>query len=108
VLLAAGIRNLVVGHHPEGSPLGIAYLVIAASAMFTLAFRKRALSAQLESHSLVHEARVTFLDGALATTVLLALVANLAFGWWWADAGASIAVAFVAVGEGVVTPRRHG
>ncbi len=53
--------------------------------MFVLSWRKRSLGSSLENHPLEHEARITFLDGLLATGVLLALVANLALGWWWAD-----------------------
>ena len=107
VLLAGGIRNLVVEQRPDDSPLGIAYLAITAGVMFGLAVAKRRLSATVESHPLVHEARVTFLDGILATSVLLALTVNAVFDWWWADPIAAILVAVVAIVEGMAAPREH-
>jgi divalent metal cation (Fe/Co/Zn/Cd) transporter len=106
-LLAGGIRNLVVEQRPDDSPWGIAYLAITAGVMFGLAIAKKRLSATVESHPLVHEARVTFLDGILATSVLLALTANAALDWWWADPAAAILVAVVAIFEGLAAPREH-
>ena len=106
-LLAGAIETLVAGRHPDDSPAGIAYLGVTAVVMFTLSWRKRALSDAVGSHPLVHEARITFLDGVLATSVLLALAANAAFGWWWADPIAAILVALVAIAEGIQAPRQH-
>lgn len=107
VLLVGGVRHLVVEQRPDDSPAGIAYLAVTACVMLSLAFAKRRLSATVESHPLVHETRVTFLDGILATSVLLALVANSAFGWWWADPIAAIGVAVLAIFEGLAAPREH-
>jgi len=107
VLLVAGIRNLVIGHRPDESPFGIAYLALTGSVMFGLAIAKRRLSEKMHNHPLVHEARVTFLDGLLATAILLALASNSAFGWWWADPVAAIAVAVIAIFEGLAAPREH-
>jgi divalent metal cation (Fe/Co/Zn/Cd) transporter len=106
-LMAGAIETLVAGRHPDDSPAGIAYLGLTAVVMFTLSWRKRALSHTLDSHPLVHEARITFLDGVLATSVLLALATNSAFGWWWADPVAAILVALVAIAEGIQAPRQH-
>jgi divalent metal cation (Fe/Co/Zn/Cd) transporter len=39
------------------------------------------------------------LDGALATSILLALAVNAALGWWWADPVATLLVAAVAANE---------
>ncbi len=69
--------------------------------MFSLAIGKRRLGARLGNHPLATEARITFLDGCLATGVLLALVVNIAFGWWWADPLAAALVGIAAVPEGV-------
>jgi divalent metal cation (Fe/Co/Zn/Cd) transporter len=108
VLLAAGIRNLVTEHRPDESPIGIAYLAVTACVMFGLAVAKRRVSVEIHNHPLVHEARVTFLDGLLASAILLALVSNVAFGWWWTDPVAAILVAVIAIFEGLATPREHG
>jgi divalent metal cation (Fe/Co/Zn/Cd) transporter len=106
-LLAGAIETLVSGRHPDDSLAGIAYLGVTAVVMFTLSWRKRALSDTVDSHPLVHEARITFLDGVLATSVLLALAANAALGWWWADPIAAILVALAAIAEGIQAPRQH-
>lgn len=107
LLLAGAIETLVAGRHPADSPAGIAYLAATAVVMFTLSWRKRVVSAEVDSHPLVHEARITFLDGVLATGVLLALAANAALDWWWADPVAAILVAAAAIVEGIQAPRKH-
>lgn len=107
VLLAAGVRNLAIGHRPDDSPWGIAYLALTAVVMFGLAVAKQRTSRAIDDHPLVHEARVTFLDGTLAIGILLALVLNAAFGWWWADSLAAIVVGVLAVFEGIAAPKQH-
>jgi divalent metal cation (Fe/Co/Zn/Cd) transporter len=100
-LFAGAIDTLVTANHPEHSPFGIAYLGLTAVVMFTLAWRKRGLGSDLADHPLATEARLTFLDGVLASGVVAALVANVAFSAWWADPLAAIGVAVVAVPEGI-------
>jgi divalent metal cation (Fe/Co/Zn/Cd) transporter len=46
------------------------------------------------------EARVTLIDGLLATAVLIGLVLNAAVGWWWADPAAAFVIAYYGVREG--------
>ena len=98
-LLVAGVRTLALGERPEASPWGIAYLAGTAAVMFGLAVAKRRLADQLGSGPLRAEASMTFLDGSLASGVLIALALNLAFGWWWADPAAALVVAVVAARE---------
>jgi len=69
--------------------------------MFVLAWRKRRLGDAVSSHPLVTEARMTLLDGVLASGVLLALVLNAAFSAWWADPLAAAAVALAALRESI-------
>jgi len=107
VLLAGVARDLLTDHRAGGSSLGIAYLAMTAVVMFSLALAKQRVSADLDNHPLSHEARVTMLDGALATGILLALVANAAFDWWWADPLAAAVIGIVAISEGIAAPREH-
>lgn len=95
-LTFAGIRALVTGAEPESSPLGIAYLTVTAIVMFTLAAWKSRIGKRLANEPFLAEARMTFLDGWLATAILTALALNAAAGWWWADPGAALVVAVVA------------
>ena len=101
VLVAASVRALVRQEHPASSPWGVAYLAIAALAMFGLAGLKRNIALELGSETVQAEAGMTFLDGCLSTSVLTALILNASFGWWWADATAALVVAAAALHEGI-------
>ena len=101
ILIVAAVEGLASGREADQSPLGIGYLAVTAVVMFTLSWRKRLFGTSLENHPLEHEARITFLDGMLATGVLLALVANVAFGAWWADPIAAALVGLAAIPEGL-------
>ena len=100
-LLVAGVRALWIGAEPESSPLGIAYLAATAVVMFGLAAGKRRVGRRLASAPFLAEARMTFLDGCLATAILVALALNTAFGWSWADAVAALVVSAAAAREAV-------
>jgi divalent metal cation (Fe/Co/Zn/Cd) transporter len=90
---------LVVGHHPKHSVLGIAWTAVTAVVMFTLAAGKAQTGAALDTPVLQTEGRVTFIDGLLATAVMLGLVLNAAFGAWWADPIAGFVIVFYGVRE---------
>lgn len=100
-LCAASIRGLVLAGRPASSPLGIAYLAVTAVAMFSLAVLKRRTATQMASETLSAEASMTFLDGCLSSSILVALVLNTTLGWWWTDALAALVVAGFAMSEGV-------
>jgi len=99
LLTIGAVSALVAGHEAGDSPIGIAYLAMTALVMFALALAKRRTAHQLGSRPLAAEASLTMLDGALATSILLALAANTALGWWWADPVATLLVAGVAANE---------
>ena len=92
-LLVAGIYNLAQRNEAGSSPFGILYLAITACAMFTLAAKKRSLARAARSEPLGAEAQMTFLDGCLATGILVALVMNAMWSIWWADPAAACLVA---------------
>ncbi len=100
-LCVASVRSLVVGSRPGSSPLGIGYLAVTAMAMFGLSILKRRTARQMGSETLRAEAAMTFLDGCLSSSILVALVLNAALGWWWTDAVAALAVAGFAAAEGI-------
>jgi divalent metal cation (Fe/Co/Zn/Cd) transporter len=90
---------LGTGFHPRHSPLGIAWTAFTAAAMFALAVGKARTGAALGNPVLTTEGRVTFVDGLLATAVLLGLLLNSLAGWWWADPVAGYVLAFYALRE---------
>ena len=67
--------------------------------LFGLAWGKARTGEALENRVLQTEGRVTFVDGILATAVLVGLVLNAAAGWWWADPVAGYVLVFYAVRE---------
>ena len=44
----------------------------------------------------------------LSATVLFGLILNLAFGWWWADPLAALAIVPLVIKEGVETFEEDG
>ena len=101
-LLTASAYELARGGAADSSPLGVAYLAVTAAVMFGLAAKKRALARAAGSGPLGAEANVTFLDGCLATSVLVALVLNAVWGIGWADPVAALLVGAVCFREAAV------
>jgi divalent metal cation (Fe/Co/Zn/Cd) transporter len=95
----AAISDLATGRQADASPLGIVYLAIAATVMFSLAIAKRRIASALGSAPLRSEATVTLLDGVLSTSTLVGLALNALFAWWWADPAAALIVALAAFNE---------
>jgi divalent metal cation (Fe/Co/Zn/Cd) transporter len=86
-------------YHSHHSPLGIIWTALTAIAMFALAAGKNRTGRQLQNPVLITEGRVTVIDGLLACAVLLGLVLNLAFGWWWADPAAGLVIVYYTLKE---------
>ena len=107
-LAFSSIRSLITAHEAESSPLGIAYLAVTSLVMLGLARRKRRVGTALDSEPFLAEAQMTFLDGCLAASILLALALNSLFGWWWADPAAAGLVGVVAAREAVEQWREGG
>lgn len=84
-LLVQSSLVLVVGYRPQHSVAGIVWTAVTAVVMFVLAAGKARTGAVLGNPVLATEGRVTFVDGILATAVLVGLILNMTAGWWWAD-----------------------
>ncbi|HVW80191.1 MAG TPA: cation transporter [Mycobacteriales bacterium] len=90
---------LVARFHPHHSSAGILWTALTAAAMFALARGKANIGRALHNPVLVTEGRVTAIDGLLAVAVLIGLVLNAAFGWWWADPVAAYVLVYYAARE---------
>jgi divalent metal cation (Fe/Co/Zn/Cd) transporter len=90
---------LISGYRPAHSPAGIVWTALTAAVMFVLASGKARIGAALDNPVLRTEGRVTLVDGILAVAVLVGLVFNVAFGWWWADPVAGYVLVFYAARE---------
>ena len=86
--------SLVSGAHSNHSRVGVAWTAITAVVMFTLAASKAKTGRALDNPVLITEGRVTFIDGLLATAVLLGLILNALFGTWWVDPLAGFVIVF--------------
>jgi len=97
---AQSIYVLVTAAHPRHSLAGIVWLALTAAAMFALAVGKGRTGRALGNRVLQTEARVTAIDGLLATAVLLGLILNAAAGLWWADPAAAFVIVYYGAREG--------
>lgn len=91
--LYIAVQSIVVlasGDHPGRSVAGAVWLAVTALAMCVLAYGKADTGRRLDNIVLGTEARITLIDGALATTVLIGVALNAAAGLWWADPVAAL------------------
>lgn len=102
VIYIAGqlIFTLAAGIHPATSIGGIVWLAATLIAMLLLAWGKRVTGAQLKNEVLLTEGKVTLVDAYLAGAVLIGLILNAIFGWWWADPLASLVIIYYGAREG--------
>jgi divalent metal cation (Fe/Co/Zn/Cd) transporter len=99
-VVAGSAIDLVTMAHPERSPVGIALTIGSLLIMPLLGWRKQRTGTALGNPLVLADAAETILCATLAATTLLGLVLFAAFGWWWADPIAALAVAYFAVREG--------
>jgi divalent metal cation (Fe/Co/Zn/Cd) transporter len=93
--------DLVAQSRPDDSPVGIALAVASLIVMPWLVARKRKLAVEIYSRSLKADSTQTLLCTYMSAFLLVGLVANALLGWWWADPVAGLAIAALAVREGI-------
>jgi divalent metal cation (Fe/Co/Zn/Cd) transporter len=102
------IRTLIDGHHAAVSPVGIALSVFSLVTMPLLGIAKQRIADEIGSAATKGEGRQNILCAYLAGALLIGLVGNAAFGAWWLDPIVGLAIAAVAVKEGVEAWRGDG
>jgi divalent metal cation (Fe/Co/Zn/Cd) transporter len=95
------IMSLVSRQEPENSPLGIGITALSLVIMPLLAWYETHTGRELKSKSVLADAKQLLLCSYLSGTVLIGLLMNTLFGWWWADSVAAFVVAILAVREGI-------
>jgi divalent metal cation (Fe/Co/Zn/Cd) transporter len=93
-------RTLVTVDRPDESWLGIGLAAVTLVTMPPLAAAKGRIGDRLDSSATRSEGRQNLLCAYLSAGLLVGLGANALFGWWWADPGAALLIAAVAVREG--------
>jgi divalent metal cation (Fe/Co/Zn/Cd) transporter len=101
VVVGAGRDLLGAGGEAGGSTVGIVLAALSLAVMPTLAWAKRRTALALDSPTLRADAQETLLCAWLSAALLAGLALNVAFGWWWADPVAALAIAGLAVNEGI-------
>ncbi|WP_327090118.1 hypothetical protein OIE66_05725 [Nonomuraea sp. NBC_01738] len=105
-LVAHVAHDLQAGHRAAGSALGVAVTAIGLIVMPFLGVAKRRLAGRLGSAATAGEGAQNLICAAMAAGVLGGLAAG-ALGWWWVDPAVALALAAVAVREGVRAWRGH-
>ncbi|MGC0273877.1 cation diffusion facilitator family transporter [Pseudactinotalea sp. Z1739] len=85
----------------DSSPLGIGIAALSLIVMPALAWLEHRTGRELQSKSVMADARQLVLCVYLSGTVLIGLLLNTLFGWAWADSVAALVVAFLAIREGL-------
>lgn len=86
---------------PEKSPVGIAIAAASVVVMPLLARAKRKVATAMNSAAMQADSRQNDLCAYLSAIVLGGLLLNAAFGWWWADPSAALAMVPIIVKEGL-------
>jgi divalent metal cation (Fe/Co/Zn/Cd) transporter len=102
------VQQLVNAEHPEVSVLGMVLTATSLVGMPILGIAKQRVAARLGSQATHGEGTQNLLCAYLAGAVLLGLAGNALFGWWWLDSIAALAIAGVALKEGLDTWRGEG
>ena len=93
---------------PRHSPLGIGLAAASLVVMPTLSILQRRAGRELGSRSAVADSKQALLCTGLSGVLLVGLVLNSLLGWGWADPVAALAIAAVAVREGIDAWRGDG
>ena len=95
------VRSLTGGGEAQHSTPGIVIAALSLAIMPVLSWLQRRAGRELGSRTAVADSKQTLLCTYLSAVLLIGLVLNSTLGWWWADAGAALVIAAIAVREGV-------
>ncbi|CAM4094298.1 cation diffusion facilitator family transporter [Mycobacterium basiliense] len=99
------VTALTARDRPQTSWVGIALAITSMIVMPLLGRAKRHLGARLGSATTSGEGTQNLLCAYLAGAVLVGLLGNALWGWWWLDPVVALAIAVLAVWEGTKTWR---
>jgi divalent metal cation (Fe/Co/Zn/Cd) transporter len=100
-ITAESVRDLVAGHHPEATVIGMALTAAALLEMPLLGRAKHRLGQRLGSAATTGEGTQNYLCAAQAAAVLAGLAVTAAWpGGWWLDPLIGLGIAAVAIREG--------
>ncbi|HYZ93778.1 MAG TPA: cation transporter [Actinomycetota bacterium] len=97
----AAVDDLLTRDSPEASIPGVVLAAVSLVTMPFLARAKRRLAPALGSSAVIAEAEQTQICALLSGVLLIGLMANATFGWWWADPLSALGIAGLAGWAGV-------
>lgn len=100
-VLFDAVSTLFSGHEPERSLVGIVLAALSLVIMPIVSFVQRRSGLGLGSQSVVADSKQTLLCTYMSAALLVGLLANALFGWWWADPIAGLVIAALALREGI-------
>ena len=93
-------RSLLSGETAAHSTVGIVLAAVSLLVMPGLSYAQRRAGRELGSASAVADSKQTLLCTYLSGVLLVGLLLNSLFGWYWADPVVALVIAAVAVKEG--------
>jgi divalent metal cation (Fe/Co/Zn/Cd) transporter len=99
VIYESGIK-LLNQQEPGESLIGIVLAAVSLVVMPLLALWKKKVAREIGSRALRADALETIACSYLSLTLLVGLAANAAFGLWWADPVAALAMVYFLLREG--------
>lgn len=100
-VIAMSLLALLSRAEAEHSTLGITITALSLVVMPFLSLAERRAGRELGSATAVADSKQTLICAYLSAAVLVGLLLNSLFGWWWADALAGLVIAGFAIREGV-------
>ena len=94
------VRSLLGHEEPQHSTVGIVLASVSLIVMPVLSWAQRRTGRELGSRSAVADSKQTLLCTYLSGVLLIGLLLNSLFGWYWADPIAALVIAAAAVREG--------
>ncbi|WP_051174043.1 cation transporter [Amycolatopsis orientalis] len=94
------VRSLFGADAAEHSTVGIVLAAVSLLVMPFLSYAQRRAGRELGSASAVADSKQTLLCTYLSGVLLVGLLLNSLFGWYWADPLVALVIAAVAVKEG--------
>ena len=100
-VMATSLMTLIGRVEAEHTTLGMVITALSVVVMPFLSLAERRAGRELGSATAVADSKQTLICTYLSAAVLVGLVLNSLFGWWWADAVAGLVIAGFAIREGL-------
>lgn len=95
------VKSLLLREPPNASYVGIAIAALSLIVMPLLARAKRKVAVGLNSRAMEADSRQTDICAYLSAILLIGLLLNSLFGWWWSDPVAALVMIPIIAKEGI-------